>query len=110
MSGKSVFRYSGGGALISIENASDIRLTGLALEGEAKPMDGGALVVAEQVKGFDLSDCSIRRSEDGIVLREVSGRITDCEFDGHLRYGPTRGARDLRDRQEPRRISNPNRE
>ncbi len=86
--GKSVLRYSGGGALISIENASDIRLTGLALEGEAKPTDGGALVVAEQVKGFDVSDCSIKESaEDGAVLRKVSGRITDCEFGGIGRRG-----------------------
>jgi hypothetical protein len=29
--GKSVLRYAGGGALVSIENAADLRLTGLAL-------------------------------------------------------------------------------
>jgi uncharacterized secreted repeat protein (TIGR03808 family) len=85
--GKSVLRYNGGGSLISIENASGIRLTGLTLAGEAKPIDGGALLVAEQVKGLDISDCRILGSaEDGAVLRKVSGRIADCEF-GDIRKG-----------------------
>jgi uncharacterized secreted repeat protein (TIGR03808 family) len=81
--GKSVLRCNGGGAVISIENASDIRLTGLTLEGEAKPIDGGALLIAESVKGLTLSDCRVIGSaEHGIVLRKVSGRITDCEIGG----------------------------
>jgi hypothetical protein len=55
--------------LISIENASDIRLTGLTLEGEAKPIDSGALLIAESVKGLTLSDCRVIGSaEHGIVL------------------------------------------
>jgi len=79
--GKSVLRYNGRGNLIGIENATGIRLTGLTLEGEAKPIDGGALVIAEQVKDFNLSDCRIIASaENGVVLRKVSGRVTDCEF------------------------------
>ena len=79
--GKSVLRYNGGGSLISIENAAGIRLTGLTLSGEAKPIDGGPLLVADEVKGLDLSGCRIIGSaEDGAVLRKVSGRITDCEF------------------------------
>ena len=85
--GKSVLRYNGGGALISIEDAVGIRLTGLTLEGEAKPIDGGALLVAEGVKGLTLSDCRIVGSaQDGVVLRKVSGRITDCEI-GDIRGG-----------------------
>jgi hypothetical protein len=57
--GKSVLHYNGGGAVISIENAWDIRLTGLTLEGKAKPIDGGALLIAESVKGLTLSDCRV---------------------------------------------------
>jgi hypothetical protein len=53
--GKSVLRYNGGRGLIGIEDAADIHLTGLTLAGEAKPIDGGALLVAEQVKGLYLS-------------------------------------------------------
>jgi hypothetical protein len=51
--GRSVLRYTGGGRLISIGDAADIRLTGLTLAGEATAIDGGALLVAEQVKGLD---------------------------------------------------------
>jgi uncharacterized secreted repeat protein (TIGR03808 family) len=81
--GKSVLRCNGGGAVISIENASDIRLTGLTLEGKAKPIDSGALLIAKSVKGLTLSDCRVIGSaEHGIVLRKVSGRITDCEIGG----------------------------
>ena len=48
--GASVLRYAGGGAIIAIEKAADIRLTGLTLAGEAKPIDGGGLLIAESVK------------------------------------------------------------
>lgn len=85
--GKSVLRYNGGGALISIEDAAGIRLTGLTLDGEAKPIDGAALLIAEGVKGLSLSECLIVGSTaDGVVLRKVSGRITDCEI-GDIRGG-----------------------
>ncbi len=85
--GKSVLRYGGGGALIATENAAGIRLTGLTLDGEAKPIDGGALLVAEGVKGLTLSDCRfVGSAEDGVVLRKVSGRISDCEI-GDIRKG-----------------------
>src|SRR6185437_14573544 len=79
--GKFVLRYNGGGALVSIEDAAGIRLTGLTLDGGAKPIDGGALLIAEGVKGLSLSECLIVGSAaDGVVLRKVSGRITDCEI------------------------------
>src|SRR6185312_11329046 len=79
--GRSVLRYTGGGRLISIGDAADIRLTGLTLAGEATAIDGGALLVAEQVKGLVISDCRILGSAaDGMVLRKVSGTIKDCEI------------------------------
>ena len=58
------------------------------LAGEAQAAStGGALLVAEQVMGLDLSDCRILGSaEDGVVLRKVSGRISDCEI-GDIRKG-----------------------
>jgi uncharacterized secreted repeat protein (TIGR03808 family) len=86
--GKSVLHYTGGGGLISIENASDIGLSGLTLEGEAEPIEGGGLLIAESVKGLTLSDCRVIGSaEHGIVLRKVSGRITDCEIGGITESG-----------------------
>lgn len=85
--GKSVLHYNGGGALISIANANGIRLTGLTLGGEAKPVEGGGLLIAETVTGLTLSDCQISGSAaDGVILRKVSGRVADCEF------GDIRGA------------------
>ena len=85
--GASVLRYAGGGAIIAIEKAADIRLTGLTLAGEAKPIDGGGLLIAESVKGLTVSDCRIVGSaEDGVVLRKVSGRVSDCEI-GDIRKG-----------------------
>jgi hypothetical protein len=56
--GKSVLRCNGGGAVISIEKASDIRLTGLTLEGKAKPIDSGALLIAKSVKGLNRTAAS----------------------------------------------------
>ena len=85
--GKSVLRYTGGGSIINIEDATDVRLSGLTLAGEAKPLDGGALLIAKNVKGLDLSDCQIIGSTaDGVVLRKVSGKISDCEI-GDIRNG-----------------------
>ena len=79
--GRSVLRYTGGGGLISIGDAADIRLTGLTLAGEGTAIDGGALLVAEQVKGLVISDCRILGSaENGVVLRKVSGAVKDCEI------------------------------
>ena len=44
-------------------------------------IDGGALLVAEQVKGLVISDCRILGSaENGVVLRKVSGAVKDCEI------------------------------
>ena len=79
--GRSVLRYTGGGRLISIGDAADIRLTGLTLAGEGTAIDGGALLVAEQVKGLVISDCRFLGSaENGVVLRKVSGAVKDCEI------------------------------
>jgi putative cofactor-binding repeat protein len=76
-----VLRYTGGGRLISIGDAADIRLTGLTLAGEGTAIDGGALLVAEQVKGLVISDCRFLGSaENGVVLRKVSGAVKDCEI------------------------------
>jgi uncharacterized secreted repeat protein (TIGR03808 family) len=79
---------NGGGRLISIEDAENVLLTSLTLTGQANPLrDGGALLTATSVKGLDISSCRFQgSSEDGIVLRKVSGRIADCEI-GDIRKG-----------------------
>ncbi len=80
--GKSILRYRDGGALLGIEGAKDVRLDGLVLDGDGKKLgDGGALLAASQVERLDVKDCRlVNATEDGIVLRRVSGRIGDCEI------------------------------
>jgi uncharacterized secreted repeat protein (TIGR03808 family) len=80
--GKSILRYRDGGALLGIEAAKDVSLDGLVLDGDGKPLgDGGALLVAIQSERLGVKDCRVvNATEDGIVLRRVSGRIADCEI------------------------------
>src|SRR4029079_6819648 len=80
--GRSVLRYRDGGAIMGLEGVENVRLSGLALDGDAKPLgDGGALLIASEAKNLDIADCRFTGSDaDGAVLRKVSGRITDCEI------------------------------
>ncbi len=53
--GRSVLRYRDGGALLSLEGVENVRLAGLVLDGEAKPLgEGGALLAAAEAKHLDL--------------------------------------------------------
>jgi uncharacterized secreted repeat protein (TIGR03808 family) len=80
--GRSILRYRDGGAILTIEQADNVRLTGLVLDGEGKPLgDRGALLAAREAKHLDVSGCRFLNSaEDGIALRKVSGWIKDCEI------------------------------
>ena len=80
--GRSILRYRDGGALLSLEGVENVRLAGLVLDGDAKPLgDGGALLAATEAKHLDLAGCRfIGSAENGVVLRKVSGWIKDCEI------------------------------
>ena len=80
--GKSILRYRDGGALLSIEGAKEVRIEGLVLDGDGKPLgDSGALLGVAEAERLEVKDCRIANStEDGIVLRRVSGRIEKCEI------------------------------
>ena len=80
--GRSILRYRDGGALLSLEGLENVRLAGLVLDGDAKPLgDGGALLAATEAKHLDLAGCRfIGSAENGVVLRKVSGWIKDCEI------------------------------
>jgi uncharacterized secreted repeat protein (TIGR03808 family) len=80
--GKSILRYLGGGAILNIDTADDVRLHGLVLDGAGTPLgDGGALLTATAARHLDISSCRfLASSGDGMVLRRVAGRITDCEI------------------------------
>ncbi|HXG79560.1 MAG TPA: TIGR03808 family TAT-translocated repetitive protein [Methyloceanibacter sp.] len=80
--GRSILRYRDGGSLLSLEGVENVRLFGLVLEGENKPLgDGGALLAATAAKDLDIADCLfVAGSESGVVLRKCSGRIRNCEI------------------------------
>jgi uncharacterized secreted repeat protein (TIGR03808 family) len=80
--GRSVLRLRSGDAILKAEQIEGVGLTGLTLDGAGATLgDGGALLTASGVKHLSLTDCRFTgSSEDGVVLRKVSGRVTDCEF------------------------------
>jgi uncharacterized secreted repeat protein (TIGR03808 family) len=80
--GRSILRYRGGDAVLGIDQADNVRLEGLVLDGASQPLgDGGALLIATAAKHLDVSDCRFLASGgDGVVLRQVAGRFSDCEI------------------------------
>ncbi len=80
--GLTILRYGGGDAILSLEQADNVRLTGLVLDGGGKPLgDGGALLSAVEAKHLDISDCRFTGSAQvGIMLRRAAGRIAECEI------------------------------
>jgi len=67
--GRSILRYRGGGGLIGIEQAQDIRLDGLVLDGDGRDMGVyGALLAATMVKRLQLTNCRLLRSGSGGIL------------------------------------------
>lgn len=80
--GRTILRYRGGGAILNVAQAGNVRLSGLVLDGGNQPLgDGGALLAARDAKDLDISGCRfIASSGDGIVLHRASGRIAGCEI------------------------------
>jgi len=63
-----------------------VRLEGLVLDGAGKPLgEGGSLLGAVAAEHLVVSNCLFTGANgDGVVLRSVSGRISDCDI-GDLR-------------------------
>lgn len=80
--GLTVLRYAGGGAVLETEGTTNVRLSGIVLDGgNAALSEDGALLKATETTHLDIDDCRfMRSSENGVVLRSVSGRIADCEL------------------------------
>src|SRR5262245_43513136 len=64
--GETILRYRDGGALIVLEGVENVRLSGLVLDGDAKPLaDGGSLLAATDTKHLDVTNCvssAVRRT------------------------------------------------
>jgi uncharacterized secreted repeat protein (TIGR03808 family) len=86
--GRSILRYRDGSAILSFDGVENVRLAGLVLDGEGKPLgDNGSLLVAKAVNHLDISDCRfVGSSEDAVVLRKAGGSIRNCEI-GNIRKG-----------------------
>ncbi|MEG6510131.1 TIGR03808 family TAT-translocated repetitive protein [Methyloligella sp. 2.7D] len=80
--GRTILRLATGDALLRAEGTDSITLSGLTLDGDAKPLgENGALLSAMNAVRLDISDCRVlNSSENGVVLRGVSGRIANCEI------------------------------
>lgn len=89
IAGRTILRYRGGGAIIGLDGVENVRLAGLVLQGDGQKLgDGGALLAATRTKQLDLAGCRFTGSgEDGVVLRQVSGTVENCEIDNIRKTG-----------------------
>jgi uncharacterized secreted repeat protein (TIGR03808 family) len=80
--GETILRYRDGGALIVLDGVENVRLSGLVLDGDAKPLvESGSLLTATETKHLDVTNCRFTGSTaNGVSLRKVSGWIKDCEI------------------------------
>lgn len=80
--GRTILRYRDGGSILSLDGIENVRLAGLVLDGQnMNAGDGNAALTATATKHLDLSLCRfIGSAENGVVLRQVSGWIKNCEF------------------------------
>jgi uncharacterized secreted repeat protein (TIGR03808 family) len=89
--GETILRYRDGGALIALEGVENVRLSGLVLDGDAKPLaESGSLLGASDTKHLDVTNCRfIGSTANGVSLRKVSGWIKDCEIGDARKAGLT---------------------
>jgi uncharacterized secreted repeat protein (TIGR03808 family) len=80
--GESILRYRGGGAILSLEGVENVRIAGLVLDGDSKPLgETGSLLSATETRHLDVTNCRlIGSAEHGMALRSVSGWIRTCEI------------------------------
>jgi Pectate lyase superfamily protein/Periplasmic copper-binding protein (NosD) len=78
--GRTVLRSLGDGLILRVEQAENVRLSGLVLDGDNQPLGtDGALLMADDVAKLAIRECHfLGSSEDGVALHCVSGRITGC--------------------------------
>ncbi len=80
--GESILRYRDGDAVLSLEGVENVRLAGLVLDGDLRPLgEHGSLLKATETKHLDVTGCRlIGSAEHGMALRKVSGWIKNCEI------------------------------
>ena len=78
--GRTILRHRGGGSMLRVEQAENVHLSGLVLDGDSQWLGtDGALLVANDVSGLEIRACRFTGSStDGVALHCVSGRIAGC--------------------------------
>ena len=82
--GESVLTFAGGPFMLRAQGARRLRLDGVTLNGDARPLDraAGALLEADDVAELAIDDCRFTASgAHGVRLRDVAGRVTRSAFD-----------------------------
>ena len=76
--------FSNGSSMIAARGADHVTLSGLVIDGAARPLpDGSALVHIAQANNFRMMDCEVRRStRNGIVLEAAEGSVTGTTVAG----------------------------
>jgi uncharacterized secreted repeat protein (TIGR03808 family) len=87
--GETILRYRDGGALILLEGVENVRLSGLVLDGDTKPLaENGSLLAATETTHLDVTNCRFTGSTaNGVTFRKVSGWIKDCEIGDARKVG-----------------------
>ena len=80
--GATVLAQRGYGALLLADQADNLRLEGLTVDGTLSPLDAtraSGLLTIRRSSGIVLRDLTLRDSLiNGIVLEQCSGKLTDC--------------------------------
>ena len=88
--GRTILRYAETGAFLTIDNADDVFLTGLTLDGGLRPLDGDvpALLKASRCRNLQIEHCRFNASAgNGIALSECGGRISVCTISDAMKAG-----------------------
>jgi uncharacterized secreted repeat protein (TIGR03808 family) len=76
--------FTGSSSMIAARGADHVTLSGLIIDGAARPLpEGGALVHVAQANNFRMMECEVRRTmRNGIVLEAVEGLLTGSTVTG----------------------------
>lgn len=83
--GQSRIRYAGDGHLMFATGIANVRLEGLVLDGNNRPLAGYAPALLHVSTGANIAveDCMILGSlKDGVVFDRVAGRLENCTITG----------------------------
>lgn len=86
-----ILQFLGGNAFITAENAADVLIECLVIDGDLKPLNPAratGLIALKACRNLTIRDVEVRRSLiDGLSLAGAAGRVTGCRIGGAARTG-----------------------